>query len=315
MNRLRLTQTTFVGFIFPLVIGCLSLTADAQIPNIPRDVQKAIELKLGAKGIYIPSEGAFKVYMVRKDIQFQTAVQHGYPGVLSESWAAFGPAFHQQAIVTAELSLLDDEITPVIGAALDSGLQITGLANSMLNGGPRVYTLDIWELGDYDHLASGVRRCLDAMSAARRNARGKSDRPVKRPTEANGIDARPINTILSMNGTVTNGVYRAAIGRVTLLNGTPIGRELGASTWIVLSGTNQRAILEGEFVATQSELQSVLKALRSRNLQFISIRNHTMGEHPQLIFVRFKGEGSAVSLAEAVRYALNVQFGMLEPHA
>lgn len=95
MNRLRVTQTTFLGFIFTLGIACLSLTADAQIPNIPRDVQKGIELTLGAKGIYIPSEGAFKVHIARKDIQFQTAVQDGYPGVLSESWGAFGPAFHQ----------------------------------------------------------------------------------------------------------------------------------------------------------------------------------------------------------------------------
>lgn len=216
--------------------------------------------------------------------------------------------------MTAEFSLLDDEITPVIGAALDSGLQITGLANSTSDG-PRVFTLNIWELGDYNHLASGVRRCFDAITAVRRSTQAKSDRHLKRPPERNRIDAGPINMILSMNGTVINGVYRAEIGRVTLLNGTPIGRELGASTWIVLSGTNQRAMVQGEFVATQSELQSVLKALRSRQLKFISIRNHTVGEHPQLIFVRFRGEGSAVSLAEAVRYALNVQFGMLEPHA
>lgn len=311
MNRLRVPQTTLGGLVFTLVIGSLSLTASAQIPNIPQNVRKSIELTLGAKGIYIPSEGAFKVRMVRKDIQ-QTAVQHGFPGMLPESWAAFGPAFHQQAIVTAEFSLLGDEITPVIGAALDSGLQITGLANSTSDG-PHVFTLDTWELGDYDHLASGVRRCLDAISVVRRNGRGQSDRRLKRPAEANGIDAGPIDTILSMKGTVTDGVYRAAIGRVTLLNGTPIGRELGASTWIVMSGTNQRAIVEGEFVATQTELQSVLRALRTKRLEFVSIRNHTVGEHPQLIFIRFKGEGSAVSLAQAIRYALNVQFGLVGP--
>ena len=215
MDRLRVTQTTLVGFIITLVIACLSLTADAQIPNIPQNVGEAIELTFGAKGIYLPSEGAFKVRMVRKDIQ-QTAVEDGFPGILPESWAAFGPAFHQQAIVTAEFSLLGDEITPVIGAALDSGLQITGLANSTSDG-PRVFTLDTWEFGDYDHLASGVRRCLDTINAVRRSTQAKSDRHLKRPPERNRIDGGPLNAILSMNGTVTNGVYRAAIGRVTLL--------------------------------------------------------------------------------------------------
>ena len=55
-------------------------------------------------------------------------------------------------------------------------------------------------------------------------------------------------------------------------------------------------------------------ALRSRNFKFISIRNHTVGEHPQLIFVHYTGEGPAVKLAEAVRHVLNVQVGIVEPH-
>ena len=134
-------------------------------------------------------------------------------------------------------------------------------------------------------------------------------------SEGNSIDPGPINAILSMSGTVSNGMYHAAIGRVILLNGAPIGRELGASTWITMSGTNGHATVEGEFAATTSELQPVLKALRSRSLKFISIRNHTLGEHPQLIFVRYTGEGPAVKLAEAVRHALNIQVGAIEPHA
>lgn len=313
MKRHRVIQIMFLGFVSNVAVVCLGATADAQIPPIPRNVQKMIELTLGVKGTYIPSEGAFKVRIARRQIS-NIVVQHGYPGLLSESWVAFGPAFHQQAIVTAELSLLDDEITPVIGAALDSGLQITGLGNSTLGDEPRVFTLDVWELGDYDHLASGIRKCLDVINAVRHTAHRKSDRYLKLSPQRNRIDAGPINTILSMNGTVTNGVYQAAIGRVIILHGTPIGRELGASTWIVMTGTKEHAIVEGEFSATESELQQLLKALRSRNLKFISIRNHTVGEHPQLIFVRFKGEGLAVRLAEAIRYALNVQFGIVEPH-
>jgi hypothetical protein len=112
MDRLRATQTTLVGFIITLVIACLSLTADAQIPNIPQNVRKAIELTLGAKGIYIPSEGAFKVRMVRKDIQ-QTAVEDGFPGILPESWAAFGPAFHQQE---GEFAATESELQSVLKA-------------------------------------------------------------------------------------------------------------------------------------------------------------------------------------------------------
>jgi len=106
-----------------------------------------------------------------------------------------------------------------------------------------VFTLDLWEFGNYDKLAFGIRKCLDAISVVRRSGYAKSDRhitpSVSRTTR---LDAEPINTILSTNGTVRNAIYYATIGRVALLNGTPIGRELGASTWIEMTGTNQHAI-------------------------------------------------------------------------
>ena len=37
-----------------------------------------------------------------------------------------------------------------------------------------------------------------------------------------------------MRGVVTDGIYRAAIGRIALTNGTPIGREMGMRTSIVV---------------------------------------------------------------------------------
>jgi hypothetical protein len=121
-------KTMFAVFIFSLGIACLPLTADAQVPTIPQHVRTAIESTLGAKGTYVPSEGAFKVRILQRDILARIAAQHGHADFLPESWAAFGPAVHHQAILTAEMSLLEDEITSVIGAALDSGLQISGLA-------------------------------------------------------------------------------------------------------------------------------------------------------------------------------------------
>jgi hypothetical protein len=114
---------------------------------------------------------------------------------------------------------------------------------------------------------------------------------------------------------VTNGVYRASIGQITVLNNTPVGKEMGVSTSVVFSGTNQNAMVQGEIVATGEQLQRVLRALRARRLGLISIRNHIISEHPQLLFVRFEGNGPATDLARAVRYALDVQVGATKPAA
>src|SRR5262249_36527374 len=115
--------------------------------------------------------------------------------------------------------------------------------------------------------------------------------------------------ILSMHGVVTDGIYRSAVGRVALLAGTPIGREMGIRTTIALFGTSQRAFADAEFAVTADELQPVLLALRAKELNIASIRNHLVGEHPQIVFVRVSGLGAATDLARALRYALDVQVG------
>jgi hypothetical protein len=123
------------------------------------------------------------------------------------------------------------------------------------------------------------------------------------------IDPGPLNTVLSMRGLVSEGVYRAAIGRHTLLRGETIRREMGISTWIAFAGTDDHAVVQGEFAATSDELQNLLKALRSKNFKVTSIRNHTAGEHPQFRFIRFWQQGKSVELARGLRYALDVQVG------
>jgi hypothetical protein len=114
-----------------------------------------------------------------------------------------------------------------------------------------------------------------------------------------------------MRGSVSQGVYRAAIGRRALLFGEMLGREMGISTWIVFTGTDANSLAYGEFVVTAGELQNVLKALISKDIKVTSIRNHMVGEHPQYLFVRFWQQGRSVELARGLRYALDVQVGAI----
>lgn len=112
-----------------------------------------------------------------------------------------------------------------------------------------------------------------------------------------------------MKGIVTAGVYKAAIGSRAVLNGELVGREMGMSTWISVAGTDDHALADGEFIESPTGLRKLLTALRARGIRIASIRNHTLGEHPQSVFVRFGGQGTALQLAKAVRYLLNLQVG------
>jgi hypothetical protein len=114
-----------------------------------------------------------------------------------------------------------------------------------------------------------------------------------------------------MKGVVNEGVYRAAIGKRATLHGEVIGREMGMSTWVSFAGTNDRAIANGDFIETADDLKKVLKALRTKGINIVSIRNHTFGEQPRFVFVRFWGQGTALELARAVRYVLDVEVGVI----
>jgi hypothetical protein len=79
------------------------------------------------------------------------------------------------------------------------------------------------------------------------------------------------------------------------------------STWVSVAGTNDHAVAHGEFIAGMDDLQRVIKALRAKGISVSSIRNHALGEQPQFVFVHFRGEGTALDLVRAVRYALDAQ--------
>src|SRR5262245_35227049 len=299
--------------VFALSLTFLYASAYAQIPPIASNVQRSIERIIGVSGSYAANESVFKIHIPRTDISLTLQGRRVTGGFSVESWVAFAPDIRSGGLVMAELQLREEEVNPVASAALDSGLDINGLANSMVFDQPRILTLNISGTGPFEKLASGIRKCLDAIAAARLSKSDAAVRPQFPMTSA--IDAGLVDGILSMKGTVANGVYRASIGQISVLNNTPFGKEMGASTSVVFSGTNQNSMVQGEIVATGEQLQRVLKALRAKRLELVSIRNHTVAEHPQLLFIRFQGSGPVTDLARAVRYALDVQVGTAKPIA
>jgi len=279
------------------------------MPPVPPAAQRSIERIIGAPGVYVANESAFRIRIPRSDVALSFRGQPVPGGFPIESWASFSPDIRGGALMMGALQLLEAEVNPVASVVLDAGLNINGLANTRIGDQPRLLTMNVGGTGSFDQLATGYRKALDAIAAVRTKTIG----PRSPFPKVSAIDAGPINATLSMKGTVTNGVYRASIGQISVLNNTPFGKEMGAATSLTFVGTNQDAILEGEIVATAAQLQRVLKALRTGKLDLVSIRNHTIGEHPELFFVRFTGTGSATDLAKALRNALDVQIGALKP--
>jgi hypothetical protein len=288
----------------------IAFVATVAAADIPQPARSSIDRVIGHKGTYIPQEGVYKIILPREEAIIVQDYQRLSPNLGLNSWAAFTSGVHHEAVLTGQFLLLDDEVSPVLDIILNAGLDVTGLATSCSFDGPQLHTLDITGLGSFPTLASAFRKGLDAIERVRRStaASPKSAAKPSIPVES-AINPGPLDAVLSMKGTVAAGVYRAGIGTRTILNGELIGREMGMSTWISVAGTDERALAQGEFIESPDGLRKLLTALRARGLNISSIRNHTLGEHPQSVFVRFWGEGSAFQLAKAVRYALDVQVG------
>jgi hypothetical protein len=294
-----------VAVLLLAVVGVASAMAE-----VPERARADIDRIIRDKGTYAADEGVYKVVLPREAATIVQDSQTLSPNVGLNSWAAFISGVHHEAVLTGQLLLLEDEVDTVLPAALDAGLQVTGLADSSLFAGPRLEVLDVAGVGTYQGLASSFRKALDAIQRRRIS----TPRPVEKLPELSldsSINPEPLNAILSMRGSVSQGVYRAAIGQRALLFGELLGREMGISTWIVFTGTDNNSLAHGEFVTRPDELQKLLKALISRNIRVVSIRNHMVGEHPEFLFVRFWQQGRSVEVARGVRYALDVQVGAI----
>lgn len=301
-----------ITFCVPAIT--IGLLASAAAAEVSEQARSSIDRVIGHKGTYVPEEGVYKITLPREETTIVQDYQRLSPNVGLNSWVAFSSGIHHEAVLTGQFLLLDDEVNPVLDVVLEAGLDVTGLADSCSFDGPHVHTMDIIGLGTFPTLASAFRKGLDAMQHVQRAKAISPKRASKRaiPVES-AIDPGPLDAVLSMKGTVMAGVYKAAIGKRTLLNGELFGREMGMSTWISVAGTNGHAFAQGEFIENPNDLRRILTALRARGMNITSIRNHTVGEHPQSIFVSFWGEGTAIQLAKAVRYALDVQVGAVSP--
>ena len=105
-------------------------------------------------------------------------------------------------------------------------------------------------------------------------------------------------------GDYKDGVYKVVVGRATKMGGHQMGKAMGVNTWAALAGSDDKAVIDGDFAMQESELQTVLKSLRKSGINVVAIHQHMTGEQPRVLFLHYWGIGKASDLASAVVAAL-----------
>jgi hypothetical protein len=80
---------------------------------------------------------------------------------------------------------------------------------------------------------------------------------------------------------------------------------MGVNTWSAFAGTDDNAVVDGDFAVAEAELQTVLKTLRAGHIDIVAIHHHMSGESPRILFLHYWGRGKALDLAATVRKALD----------
>lgn len=265
-----------------------------------------IEQRTGAKGTLSEKEGVFKVSVPRSDLAVTVAggVRLTPPMGLT-TWASF-QRVGDQAMVMGDIVLTEDQVTPVLSVALDSGLEVTALHNHFLWESPRIMFMHIGGMADEATLATAVGK---VFARVRETAGGKGEHPARLAIDpANSqLDRSKLDAVFGVTGDYKDGVYKATFGRTTTMHGVDVGNAMGVNTWAAFAGTDDAAVVDGDFAMLESELQSVLETLRKANLQIVAIHQHMTGEQPRILFLHFWGTGRSVELAKGIKAALDTQ--------
>ncbi|MEO8131810.1 MAG: DUF1259 domain-containing protein [Bryobacteraceae bacterium] len=295
--------------------ACLFLLSLPAFGTFPDAVRNAVDQITGLKGVYVPSEDVYKIGFPRSDVKVTVdrAAMQSFMGLMS--WAAFTTGTMKEAMVTGELLLFEDEVNPVLSAALDNGLEVTALHNHFLFDSPRMMFLHITGEGRGADLARGVRKCMDKVKEVRTAAPVPASQfPGAEIPGASSISAPPIDKILGFKGQSADGMYKATVERHARMYGREVGGQMGANTWAAFAGTDDHALVDGEFAVTSAELQNVLKILRASGLQVVAIHNHMTHEEPQFVFLHYWGKGTSAKLAKTIRAAMDKQAAAVSAH-
>ena len=139
---------------------------------------KLVDEALGKPGALQP-DGAYKVGLPRGDLHVIAAGVAVKPTFALGSWVAFKQVSDTDAMLMADLVLLESEIAPILGQLQEGGIEQTALHNHLLHESPRVMYMHIAGRGSPARLAGAIHAAL-ALTGTPWGAPPPSRRPTGR---------------------------------------------------------------------------------------------------------------------------------------
>ena len=274
-----------------------------------KDIYQKIEEITGLKGTFNDDKSVFKITSPRTDVKISVDGWQMPPFMGLTSWAGFQKDPEEGMMVMGDFVLFQDEVNPVMSEALENGLDVTALHNHFFFDEPKVYFMHIGGKGDAEKSAQAIRKVLDKIKEIRqKNIEPSKTFGLSRLPEKNSITPKIIEDTLGLKGQSKDGMFKAVIGRKTRMPcKCEAGKDMGVNTWAAFAGSDDNAIVDGDFAVLESELEPTLKSLRKSGINIVAIHHHMSEESPRILFLHYWGIGATADLSKAIKTALELQ--------
>ena len=286
-----------IVFAFLLVSVAAPTRTFAQTPA---DYQ-AVLTTLARTGDF--KDGVLKVNIPRGDLkvvigQRAAPTPFGFGG-----WVALTKGTGGSDVMMGDLVLTEDEVNPVMSALLDNGLEVTALHNHFFWEQPRIFYMHVHGMGTAADLAKRLSPALALIPKPATPPATSAPAPA-----LPSLDTAALAKIIGHEGEQTFAVYKITIARpdINLVDhGAKINARMGLNTWAAFAGSDADAMVAGDVAMLASEVNPVLKALRSNGINVVAIHHHMTSGSPTVYFLHYYGTGGAAKLATGVKAAID----------
>src|SRR3989442_10567441 len=124
------------------------------------------------------------------------------------------------------------------------------------------------------------------------------------------LDTNRIAQITGLSGTwsAAEGVFKVSAPRNDLpvtVDGWKMPPFMGLTSWAgFVDGKKEEAMVMGDLVLFQDEVNPVMSALLQSGLKVTALHNHFFFDEPKVYFMHIEGEGATDAMANGVKKAL-----------
>jgi len=138
------------------------------------------------------------------------------------------------------------------------------------------------------------------------------------PAAAQAIDWDKVDAALGRKGAVSGDVHRYGFPRSDLnvtLEGVTIKAALALGGWLAFKPAHGGAMVMGDLVMLEAEINPVMKVLIENGLEVTAIHNHVLRGNPTTFYMHVGGHGDPEKMATAILQALQSSKTPLTPPA